>query len=405
MHLSMESSMSLFAVVSSTSSAGFLIKHPKSQFQAHCPCTSSLQIKSSYKQNSINSSTIVPYFNWNTSATISYRTSIVSPASPPTRTTSTSPPSTPAGHRHWRVVMEAPAPGTNSKPQIIDYYVNTLNNVLGSEIDAQMCIYEASWETQFEFCCDIYEETAQQLALLPGVLSVRPDIAINSKERPFENILPANTLLFPEGNTSRWLVRLDKPSIGVVSKAQMVDYYTKLLTKVMGNEKDAQMCIYHISWQSDFGFCCELDEDCAGQLSGLPGVCTVQPDEKFEFVEKDYAGENSQQSGLLKVPTTENPPKVKTKKLFVTGLSFYTSEKTLRAAFDGFGEIVEVRIIMDKISKRSKGYAFVEYTTEEAARVALGEMNGKIINGWMITVDVAKTNPPKYSRSNPSPSS
>lgn len=36
-----------------------------------------------------------------------------------------------------------------------------------------------------------------------------------------------------------------------------------------------------------------------------------------------------------------------------------------------------VKIIMDKISKRSKGYAFVEYTTEEAASAALKEMNGK----------------------------
>lgn len=85
---------------------------------------------------------------------------------------------------------------------------------------------------------------------------------------------------------------------------------------------------------------------------------------------------------------------------------------------------------MDKISKRSKGYAFIEYTTLEAASAALKEMNGKvilehsayllpqksfvptemisllilctqIINGWMITVDVAKTNPPKYSKGRP----
>lgn len=37
-----------------------------------------------------------------------------------------------------------------------------------------------------------------------------------------------------------------------------------------------------------------------------------------------------------------------------------------------------VKIIMDKISKRSKGFAFVEYTTEEAASAALKEMNGKV---------------------------
>lgn len=37
-----------------------------------------------------------------------------------------------------------------------------------------------------------------------------------------------------------------------------------------------------------------------------------------------------------------------------------------------------VKIIMDKISKRSKGYAFIEYTTEEAASAALKDMNGKV---------------------------
>lgn len=41
--------------------------------------------------------------------------------------------------------------------------------------------------------------------------------------------------------------------------------------------------------------------------------------------------------------------------------------------------ILTVKIIMDKISKRSKGYAFVEYTTVEAANTALKEMNGKVI--------------------------
>ncbi|GFP95824.1 glycine-rich RNA-binding protein 4 mitochondrial [Phtheirospermum japonicum] len=113
--------------------------------------------------------------------------------------------------------------------------------------------------------------------------------------------------------------------------------------------------------------------------------------------ENSRATEDSSASSL-----TSN---IKTKKLFVTGLSFYTSEKTLRSAFEGFGELVEVKIIMDKISKRSKGYAFLEYTTVEAASTALREMSGKIINGWMITVDVAKENSPKYSKGQPRPTS
>ncbi|KAF6154399.1 hypothetical protein GIB67_028291 [Kingdonia uniflora] len=80
------------------------------------------------------------------------------------------------------------------------------------------------------------------------------------------------------------------------------------------------------------------------------------------------------------------------------GLSFYRSEKTLRVAFEGFGELIEVKIIMDKISKMPKGYAFLEYTTEEVAGAALKDMNDKIINQRMIVVDVAKTNPPKYNK-------
>ncbi|KAE8683218.1 Multiple organellar RNA editing factor 5 [Hibiscus syriacus] len=295
------------------------------------------------------------------------------------------------------VLMAKPPEGVDSKPQIIDYYVNTLETVLGSQKDAQMCIYDASCDTHFGFCCHIDEQASRELARLPEVLSVKPDPDYNSKQKDY------NSQLFPAGNTKHWLVRMDKPGIGVVTKAQMVDYYAQILTKVLGNEMDAQMCIYHVSWQSQFGFCCELDEECANELAGVPGVLSVELDRNFESENKDYGGSSSQNSTSL--PEASEPSEttsVRTKKLFITGLSFYTSEKTLRSHFEGFGELVEVKIIMDKISKRSKGYAFVEYTTEEAASAALKEMNGKIINGWMIVVDVAKTKPPhNFSKDRP----
>ncbi|KAI4305621.1 hypothetical protein L6164_028977 [Bauhinia variegata] len=105
---------------------------------------------------------------------------------------------------------------------------------------------------------------------------------------------------------------------------------------------------------------------------GSEGVISTRSD-AFSF------GSNLEDSlNVLNSSETSQAAPIKTKKLFVTGLSFYTSEKTLRAAFEGFGDIVEVKVIMDKISKRSKGYAFVEYTTEEAASAALKEMNGKV---------------------------
>ncbi|XP_038689537.1 organelle RRM domain-containing protein 1, chloroplastic isoform X2 [Tripterygium wilfordii] len=286
-------------------------------------------------------------------------------------------------YHHWMVLMEKPPQGVNSKAEVINYYVKTLERVLGSEKDAQMCIYDASCDTNFGFCCAIDEEASRELASLPGVLLVRPDPDLESEKKDYSISYVqsgpsspeiSSQMLFPAGNTKNWLVRIGKPGFGVATKAQMVDYYAQILTKVLGNENDAQMCIYHISWESNFGFCCILDDECAQELAGVPGVLSVQPDVDFESENKDYGG-----------------------------LSFYTSEKTLRAAFEPFGELVEVKIIMDKISKRSKGYAFIEYTTEEAAGVALKEMNGKIINGWMIVVDVAKSSPPRYSRSRPRP--
>ncbi|CAA2958963.1 organelle RRM domain-containing 1, chloroplastic isoform X1 [Olea europaea subsp. europaea] len=322
--------------------------------------------------------------------------------------------------RHWMVVVDKPPLELSSKPQIIDYYVKTLERVFGSDKEAQMCIYHASCDTHFGFCCDIDEEHAYELAGIPGVLLVKPDPDFDSMEKDYSHsklVLNSqsssssrSTLLFPAGTTKYWLVQMERPAIGVMRKPQVVDYYVQVLMRVLGNEKDAQMCIYHISWQSNYGFCCELDEESAQELAGVPGVLSIQPDENFGSDIKNYGAYMDPAGKNLKLPNpSENssasnlPTNVSTKKLFVTGLSFYTSEKTLRAAFEGFGELVEVKIIMDKISKRSKGYAFVQYTTEEAASAALKEMNGKIINGWMITVDVAKTNPPKYSRGRPRP--
>ncbi|KAJ4972162.1 hypothetical protein NE237_005261 [Protea cynaroides] len=332
-------------------------------------------------------------------------------------TTTTSdflPPSSATGDQHhWMVLMEKPPDGLRSKREIIDYYVKILAKVLESEKEAQMCIYDASWHTNYGFCCDIDEETSRQLASLPEVLSIKPDSDINSSQKNYSfpdlqlgrlsSSKGGTSLLFPDGNSKYWLVRMEKPAVEVVTKAQMVDYYVQILKKVLGNEKDAQMCIYHISWQNNFGFCCELNEECAQELAGVPGVSSVSPDVNFESENKDYGGNEKPMESTAMPDSSDAPqtPSIKTKRLFVTGLSFYTSEKTLRAAFESFGELVEVKIIMDKISKRSKGYAFIEYTTEEAAGAALKEMNGKIINGWMIVVDVAKTNPPKYSRGQP----
>ncbi|KAM3325527.1 organelle RRM domain-containing protein 6, chloroplastic [Capsicum chacoense] len=78
-------------------------------------------------------------------------------------------------------------------------------------------------------------------------------------------------------------------------------------------------------------------------------------------------------------------------KLFVSGLSFRTTEESLRSAFNNFGELVEVNLMMDKIANRPRGFAFIRYATEEESQKAIEGMHGKFLDGRVIFVEVAKS--------------
>ncbi|KAL6575037.1 Small RNA-binding protein 11, chloroplastic [Orobanche minor] len=77
-------------------------------------------------------------------------------------------------------------------------------------------------------------------------------------------------------------------------------------------------------------------------------------------------------------------------KLFVGGLSFYTTEQGLSEAFSQHGEVIEATIVMDRVSDRSKGFGFVTYASEDEAEKALAAMNQKPLTGRVIFVDYAK---------------
>ncbi|KAL0338667.1 UNVERIFIED_CONTAM: Small RNA-binding protein 11, chloroplastic [Sesamum angustifolium] len=72
------------------------------------------------------------------------------------------------------------------------------------------------------------------------------------------------------------------------------------------------------------------------------------------------------------------------------GLSFYTTEQGLSEAFSQYGQVVEAKIVMDRVSDRSKGFGFVTYASEDEAEKAIAEMNGKPLNGRVVFVDYAK---------------
>ena len=78
------------------------------------------------------------------------------------------------------------------------------------------------------------------------------------------------------------------------------------------------------------------------------------------------------------------------KKLFVGGLSYETTEATLRDAFSQAGTVESAVIITDKMSGRSKGFGFVEMSSEEEAKKATEMLNGKEIDGKSVTVNEAR---------------
>ncbi|KAJ9564302.1 hypothetical protein OSB04_000268 [Centaurea solstitialis] len=65
-------------------------------------------------------------------------------------------------------------------------------------------------------------------------------------------------------------------------------------------------------------------------------------------------------------------------KLFIAGLPYATDEIKLKDAFQQYGEVIDVTVITDRDSRRSRGFGFVRYFSAEDANTALQEMNGKV---------------------------
>lgn len=77
---------------------------------------------------------------------------------------------------------------------------------------------------------------------MPGVRLVRPDPDLDSVQKDYSfamielnTDLPSygNTLLFPLETAKHWLVRMERPAIGGIRKAQVVDYYVQVLMRVL----------------------------------------------------------------------------------------------------------------------------------------------------------------------------
>jgi cold-inducible RNA-binding protein len=77
-------------------------------------------------------------------------------------------------------------------------------------------------------------------------------------------------------------------------------------------------------------------------------------------------------------------------RLYVGNLSFHTSEQALQDAFSRFGEVIEARIVMDRETGRSRGFAFVSMADAEGARKAIAQLDGSMVDGRALRVNEAE---------------
>ena len=81
------------------------------------------------------------------------------------------------------------------------------------------------------------------------------------------------------------------------------------------------------------------------------------------------------------------------KKLFVGGLPFAMTSDDLKGIFSEIGKVDEAVVIINRQTGRSKGFGFVEMSSEEEAQQAIDKLNGSELEGRRITVNEAR--PPK----------
>ena len=78
------------------------------------------------------------------------------------------------------------------------------------------------------------------------------------------------------------------------------------------------------------------------------------------------------------------------RRLFVANFPFSYVEETLRGVFSIFGVVEEVIIIREKLTGKSKGFAYIQMQDDNAAQVAIQRLNNQHIEGRMVHVDYAK---------------
>jgi cold-inducible RNA-binding protein len=76
--------------------------------------------------------------------------------------------------------------------------------------------------------------------------------------------------------------------------------------------------------------------------------------------------------------------------IFVGNLGVNTSEQSLKTTFEAFGQVLSVKVVVDRDTGTPRGFAFVEMSSDAEAQAAIAGLNGKTIDGQVINVNEAR---------------
>ncbi|XP_009363249.1 organelle RRM domain-containing protein 6, chloroplastic [Pyrus x bretschneideri] len=86
-------------------------------------------------------------------------------------------------------------------------------------------------------------------------------------------------------------------------------------------------------------------------------------------------------------------------KILVKNIPYSTSENSLQRKFSSFGQIAEVKLVKDESSRKSKGFAFIQYTNQDDAMLALENRDSQNLDGRIIYVELARPGKDAYGES------
>ena len=76
--------------------------------------------------------------------------------------------------------------------------------------------------------------------------------------------------------------------------------------------------------------------------------------------------------------------------IYVGNLAYNTTDDELHEAFAAFGEVTSARVIMDKVTGRSRGFGFVEMANRAEGEAAIGQLDGKDLGGRALKINEAR---------------